>query len=70
MTMTMTKKTGGPRVGEGRNISKHKFVGASESLEWGSGPQKRGREEAGDKNGEEVKCWNCTRRKVECIWPR
>ena len=42
----------------------------AELVEWGSGPQKRGREEEDDEEGEANKCWNCTRRKVECTWPR
>ena len=42
----------------------------AESVEWRSGPQKRGREVDDDKEDEVAKCWNCTRRRVECVWPR
>ena len=35
-----------------------------------SRPQKRGREEVDNEGGEGDKCWNCTRRRVECVWPR
>ena len=63
-TTTRSKKMGttarGPRVGEGGNASKLKLVRAGE----------RTSEEEDDEEGKVNKCWNCTRRKVECVWPR
>ena len=73
--MTMTTERTGTTVGaQGLereempvSISLSEYVEPSEQR---SRPQKRGREEADDKGGKVVKYWNCTRKKVECIWPR
>ena len=74
MMMTRSEKTGTMVGAQGLERVEMPASSSSleqaESVEWESGPQKRGREEDDDDEDEVVKCWNCTGRKVECIWPR
>ena len=74
MMMTMTEKTGTVMGAQGlERVEEPVRSSSSEQAELskqGSRPQKRGREEEDDEEGEVAKCWHCTRRKVECVWPR
>ena len=69
-TMTRTERTGtmgAQGLERAESPATSSLLEQAESAERRSSPQKKGREEEDDKEDEVAKCWNCTRRKVECV---
>ena len=72
---TMRSGKMGTMVGA-QGLERVEMLARSSSSEWAelaeqrNRPQKKGREVEDNKEDEVAKCWNCTRRMFECIWPR
>ena len=73
-TMTRSGKmrmtAGAQGLEKAETLARSSLSEQAELVEWRNSPQKRGRDEDDDEEDEMDKYWNCTRRRVECVWPR